>query len=85
MNRRVRTYWLVRSRYRLAGNLATAAGASLGLALVAVSRHAAPAAALDPRTVAYALAVVAGAALLPRLLVRGLWRLQRGRLKGRVG
>lgn len=85
MGRRVRTYWLVRERYRRAANIATVVGAATGLALVVAPAVREPPDSLDARTLLAVCLIVLVAALVPRLIVRGLWRVQRARLRERLG
>lgn len=85
MERRVRTYWVVRERYRVAANAATVLGALAGVAAVAWLSLREPTPPLDAEWAVATAVLVALAALVPRLVVRGLWRLRRERLRERLG
>jgi len=69
----------MRQRYRWAANLATALGGAAGAALVVWLVVQAGGQGLDRNFLIFALLFVAGSALVPRLLVRLVWRLQRRR------
>ncbi|MEK0084551.1 hypothetical protein [Benzoatithermus flavus] len=79
MERRVRTIWRVRQRYRRTAELLSLAGAVAG-ALVAVSSTGAVldgAAWLDRHVLVTAALAAAATGLAIRLLVRGVWRVHR--------
>jgi len=81
-HRRLRTRWLLRERYRRAADVATVAGGLAGATVVALTAWdhpggAAPIAA--PGLLTLVLVWVGGGMLVPRLLVRLVWRLHRRR------
>ncbi len=82
MGRRLRSYWLIRQRYRHAANLAALLGGASGLFLVMAPTAQGTFASPDAWSV---VVVVLMAALLPRLFVLWLWRTQRWRLRERLG
>jgi hypothetical protein len=79
MERRVRTAWLVRQRFRRAANLATLAGILLALLLVAAARPATPEGWVQFGFVTGALGVLLVGAVAPRLAVQAVWRVVRWR------
>lgn len=79
MDRRVRTFWVMRQRYRRAALLATIAGAATGGAVIFAIWPAAPGAWLQRDFLATAAAVLLLGALVPRLLVKTWWRMLRRR------
>ena len=81
MEKRRRTFWLVRDRYRRLGFTAGLIGAMVAIALVAAfAVRTGPAAAVQsPTFIIQSLLIVAAGLGLPRLVVHGLWRQQRRR------
>ena len=60
MDRRVRTAWLVRQRFRVAANLAMGLGLLLALSLIAAARPSTPSGWLEPGFLDRCLRRVAG-------------------------
>ena len=85
MERRVRSYWIIRKRYRLIANLATLAGAVVGIVLIAFLLDLDPTALRDPSSLLRVMILVAILAMLPRLVVMLVWRSRRWTLKERLG
>jgi high-affinity Fe2+/Pb2+ permease len=81
MERRVRTFWTMRERYRTAGRIAAACGAAAGLAVALILgwRIHALGQALDRHFVALAAMLLLAGGLLPYGVVRLLWRRYRNR------
>ena len=79
MERRVRTFWVMRRRYRRAALLVTVLGAATGLVVVFAIWPSAPGAWQQRGFLAAASALVVLGALLPRLLVTSWWRMLRRR------
>ena len=79
MDRRVRTAWLVRQRFRFAANLASAVGLLLALILIVVARPPALAGWFQLGFVSGALGVLLVGAVAPWLAIQAVWRLIRWR------
>ncbi len=79
MSRQVRTFWVMRQRYRRSANMVTVLGALAGLSVVAVIWPTLPGAWQQRDFVVGSIALVALAALVPRLLVKMFWRMLRRR------
>lgn len=79
MSRQVRTFWVMRQRYRRSANMVTVLGALAGLATLAAIWPTVPVVWLQRDFVAGAIALVVLAALVPRLLVKMYWRMLRRR------
>ena len=81
MERKVRTFWLVRERYRMAGRVAAACGAAAGLAVVLVLgwRFQRLGRTLDNQFIGLAATLMAMSVVLPYGIVRLLWRRYRSR------
>jgi pilus assembly protein TadC len=80
MERRVRTWWVVRERYRRAGWAASVLGGLLALLpILAAVRADGLGALLDPRFLLISLAVVTAGVVVPAWIVSALWRWQKRR------
>jgi hypothetical protein len=80
MERRVRTWWVVRERYRRAGWAASVLGGLLGLLpTIATLWSDGPGVLLDPRFLLVSLAMAAAGVLIPAWIVTALWRWQKRR------
>jgi len=78
--RRVRTWWTVRERYRRVGWAVSAlCGVAALLAVVAALRDGGVAALGSPRFILISILLVAAAVLGPRWIVNALWRRQKAR------
>lgn len=75
MEKRVRTFWVVRQRFCAAANIATVVGAVVGVAVVAAVWPQGPEAWLQRTFLLPALLTVLLGAMVPRLLVNAAWRL----------
>lgn len=75
MEKRVRTFWVVRQRFRAAANIATVVGGVIGVAIVAAAWPPGSEAWLQRTFLLPALLTVLLGALVPRLLVNAAWRL----------
>ena len=76
MERRLRTSYLMRKRYQRAAGIVTMVGDLAGLAAVAYLAPRGAAHLLQRAFIVQAALIVAASALLPRLLVRLLWRIE---------
>lgn len=72
-DRRVRTKWIMRRRYKRLSDIATAAGLVAGLAIVALIWPQAAGAWLDRKFLLTSSLVVLLTTLGPRLLVKAAW------------
>jgi threonine/homoserine/homoserine lactone efflux protein len=79
MERRPRTFWVMRERYRRAAGVVTVAGIVAGLAIVAYLAPRGGGLLLQRAFIVQAALIVAASALLPWLLVRLMWRIERRR------
>lgn len=79
MDRRIRTAWLVRRRFHLAANVATAVGALLALIAIGIAMRAADATWHNPRFLTGAAGTVLFGAAVPRVAVLAAWRVVRAR------
>jgi len=73
--RRVRTKWIMRERYRRIANIATLVGLVAGVAILALIWPHETGAWLERKFLLIASFIVLLAALGPRLLVKTLWRM----------
>jgi hypothetical protein len=79
MDRRIRTAWLVRQRFRFAANLASGLGLFLALGLIVAARPPSLEGWLQLGFVSGAIGVLLVGAVAPRLAVQVVWRLIRWR------
>jgi hypothetical protein len=79
MDRRIRTAWLVRQRFRFAANVASSVGLMLALVLIVAARPATLGGWLQLGFASGAMGVLLVGAVAPRLAVQAVWRLIRWR------
>jgi hypothetical protein len=79
MERRLRTSYVMRKRYQRAAGIVTMMGALAGLAAVAYLTPRGAAHLMQRAFIVQAALIVVASALLPRLLVQLLWRIERRR------
>ena len=79
MERRIRTSWLVRRRFRQAANAASIMGVALAMVLIMVAVNQSAVAWRDPGFLAGALGIAIIGAIAPRLAIHAVWRLIRWR------
>ena len=79
MDRRVRTAWLVRQRFRFAANVASGVGVMLAMVLIVAARPATLGGWLQRGFVSGAMGVLLVGAVAPRFAVQAVWRLIRWR------
>ena len=79
MERRIRTSWLVRRRFRQAANAASIIGVVLAMIPIIVAVNRTTEAWRDPGFLTSAMGIAAFGAIAPRLAVHAVWRLIRWR------
>jgi hypothetical protein len=79
MERRIRTSWLVRRRFRQAANAASIIGVVLAMIPIIVAVNRTTVAWRDPGFLTGAMGIVVIGAVAPRLAIHAVWRLIRWR------
>ena len=79
MDRRIRTSWLVRRRFRQAANAASIIGVALAMVLIMVAMNQSGVAWRNPGFLTGAMGILVVGAIAPRLAVHTVWRLIRWR------